>query len=273
VSETLRTAFVWLIAALGVYGAIVGLAAVFQRSLQYFPFGTPGQPAALGVPEMREIRVRTADGLDLFGWHAPPRAAGAPTVVVFHGNAGNLGMLWFIGRRLIDEGVGVLLAGYRGFEGNPGRPSEQGLYLDGRAALDWLNARGVADGDVVLYGLSLGSGVASQIATERRVAAVIFEAPFTAMADVGAFHYPFLPVRWMLLDRFETRARVAGVEAPLLVVHGDRDEVIPFAQGAAVFAAAREPKRFVRIAGGRHNDLWERGAGEAIARFAAARGR
>ena len=264
----------WVVAlAAGLYLALVATLFVMQRSFIYLPWGVPGAPAESGVPEMREIRVRTADGLDILGWHAAPRRADAPTLVLFHGNAGHLGLWAGQTRAMLDAGLGVLIAGYRGYSGNPGSPSEQGLYHDARAALDWLGARGVAGRDIVLWGISLGSGVASQMASERRVAAVVLETPYTSVADIAASLFPFVPVRWLLLDHFDTAARIGAVQAPLLIVHGDQDDVIPFAHGEAVFAAAREPKRFLHVPGGDHGDLWLRGIGRSVIEFALRRGR
>lgn len=258
--------------ALCFYAAICIALFVFQRALIYHPLEIPGTPAEGGVPEMRAVQARSADGLALGGWFAPPRAPEAPVVVLFQGNAGNLSWRSFKARAFLDAGLGVMLAGYRGYGGNPGAPNEDGLIADGRAALDFLASQGIAAADVVLYGESLGSGVAVRLASERRVAAVILEAPFTALPDVAAFHYPVIPVRLLARDRFDSLSRIAAIAAPLLIVHGDRDEIVPVALGQRLFAAAAEPKRAQWIAGGNHNDLWERIRATVIA-FAAARGR
>ncbi len=252
----------------------VGLAAalfVVQRQMLYIPFGAIEEPRVAGVPEMAAVRPRTSDGLDIVGWHAPPREAGAPTVVLFHGNGGHLGMRAWMARALLDAGMGVMLAGYRGYEGNAGSPSEDGLYADARAALDWLAERGVAGGDLVLYGESLGTGVAVKMASERPVAAMILQSPYTSIADVAATMFWFLPVHWLVRDRFDSLSRIAALRVPLLVVHGERDDLIPVALGRALFAAAREPKRALWIPEGGHNDLWDR-VRDTVMTFAARRG-
>ena len=271
--ETLKFGLRAAAIAGGLYLLLIAALFFLQRSFLYHPFGLPGAPAESGVPEMQEIRVRTADGLDILGWHAPARDAGAPTVAIFHGNGGHLALWAPRARDMLDAGLGVLMAGYRGYGGNPGRPTEQGLYADARAALDWLNSRGVADSDIVLAGFSLGTGVASQMANERRVAAMILETPYTAVVDLAAQIFPFVPVRWLLLDRYDNASRVARAQAPVLIVHGDADQVIPFEHGRAVYAAARDPKRFLHIPGGDHVGLWRRGAGPAMIEFALRRGR
>lgn len=249
------------------YVAVIVLLFLVQRSLLYLPGGLPGEPAAAGVPEMRVVTLRTGDGLDLLAWHAPPSGPSQPTLALFHGNGGHIGLLAGKARVFIDAGYGLLLPEYRGYGGNPGRPTEEGLYADARAALDWLAGRGVAGDDLVLYGESLGSGVAVQMATERRAAALVLEAPYTSIPDVGATRYPWAPVRFLTLDRFDSLAKIKTVEAPLLVVHGGDDQVVPFRLGQRLFDAAREPKQAHFLPLGGHGDLYTRGAGEAILAF------
>ena len=256
-----------LITAL-VYGVVVGLTYIVQRHLQYFPDRRMYSPRDGGVPEMSVVRFKAADGVRLISWfHA---AAGAPTVVYFHGNGGNIAGRGGAARSLIDAGYGVLLAGYRGYGGSDGRPTEEGLYADGRAAIAWLRDRGVPTRRIVLCGESLGTGVAVKMAVEHEVGAVILEAPFTSAVDVGARAYPLLPVRWLMKDRYESLSRIAAVDAPLLIVHGEDDRTIPVAQGRRLLAAAREPKQGVFIAGADHNDLRAHGADAAILSFLAA---
>jgi fermentation-respiration switch protein FrsA (DUF1100 family) len=149
--------------------------------------------------------------------------------------------------------------GYRGYAGSDGRPSEDGLYTDARAALTWLNANGVADSSIVLYGESLGTGVATMMATERKVASVVLESPYTSLTDVAAYQFPYLPVRWLMWDRFDTLSRVGEIKVPLLVMHGDQDVVIPQDFGRQVFAAANVPKESFWAQGRGHNDIFDNG--------------
>lgn len=248
------------------YASVVGTMAFFQRDLLFRPFGLPGAPAAAAVPEMAPATVRTADGLDLTGWYAPT-PAGRPTVVLYHGNAGHLAMRAFKARRFLDAGFGVWLAGYRGYAGNAGRPTEAGLYADGRAVLDHLAGLGVAGGGLILYGESLGTGVAVQMATERPVAAVVLEAPYTTIPDVAAGRYPFLPVRLLARDRFDSLSKVGRLTTPLLVVHGERDAVVPVRLGRRLFEAASGPKQGVFLPQPGHNDLYDWGAAEHVLAF------
>ena len=242
----------------GVVLAILLIAAiwVFQRRLIYFPFGHVPAPSLVGLTAAEPVVFPTTDGLRLHGWLAPPREprAGA-TVLVFNGNAGHRGFRATLAAALSERGYGVLLFDYRGYGGNPGTPTEEGLATDARAARAFLLARPESAATrLVYFGESLGSGVAARLAAEHRPAALVLRSPFTSMADVGAWHYPLLPVRWLLSDRFDTASRIAGLGCPLLVVAGDQDTIIPIAQSRRVFDAAAEPKRFVTIAGADHND-------------------
>ena len=253
-------------AAIG-YLLLVGAVYVFQRSLIYYPAGGRPEPAAYGVADMAAVSLRTGDGLDLLAWWKPPADGAAPVLAFFHGNAGHIGYRGAKLRPYLDRGWGVLLPAWRGYSGNPGSPSEDGLYADGRAALAFLAARGI-DGDrVVLYGESLGAAIAIQMATETKVAAVVLEAPFSSVADIGARMFPYLPVRLLARDRFENAAKIAAVGAPVLVLHGEADKTVPVAHGRRVFAAAAEPKsaRFVAAAG--HNDLHSFGVADTVMEF------
>lgn len=258
-----RLVLTFLLLAAAGYLLLVGLLFAFQRSLLYPANQYRPQPAQLGLPQMHEVVLRTRDGLDLVGWYAPPRGDRV-TVVSFHGNGDFIGANAEFARQLIDRGNGVLLTSYRGYSGNPGQPNEQGLYEDGRAALDFVERAGAR---AVLQGFSLGSGVAVQIATERKVAGLILEAPFTSAVDVGAAAYPFVPVRLLMCDRFETIAKIASVTVPILVTHGTRDEVVPAEQFERLYAAIRSPKTRAVFDGATHVDLARHGSGRAALRF------
>ena len=235
--------------ALVVWLGLVGCMYAAQRSLMYFPGGElPAAPAPFA-----EVRLRTADGLDLVAWEAP--AAGRPTIVYFHGNGGNIAGRLHKVRPFLEAGSGVLLVSWRGYGGNPGSPSEAGLLADGRAALDRVGARAV-----VLLGESLGGGVAVRLAAERAPAAVILEAPFASAVAVGAERYWWLPVSLLMKDRFESIRWIGAVRAPLLIVHGERDRVVPAEHGRRLLAAANEPKQGAFLPGAGHNDLFEHGA-------------
>ena len=228
----------------------VGLAWAFQRSLIYFPSRQlePPPPGAL------EVTFTTADGLELGGWFFPAEDADGRAVLVFNGNAGNRSHRVPLAEALQDRGWSVLLFDYRGFGGNPGSPSEQGLGNDAEAAVSWLAEREGVDADRIAYfGESLGAGVAAGLAVERPAAALVFRSPFTSLADVGRVHYPFLPVGALLWDRFPLVDYLRSYDGPVLVIWSDADTIVPPDQSSAVAEAAPR-SRHVVIPGAGHND-------------------
>lgn len=255
------------------YAAFVGLLYLFQRRLIYRPErpdGTLphlGDLAAFGV---REIALATEDGLRLMSWYRPP-AGRAPVILYCHGNGGHIGFRAERLLRFAEEGYGVLMLEYRGYGGNPGRPSEAGLYADGAAALAFLGREGIGPERTVLYGESLGGAVAVRLALRCRPAALVLECPFTSLVDIARLRFPFLPVRPLLRDRFEVRSAIGGVKAPVLVLHGECDGIVPVACGRAVLAAAPEPKEGWFAPEGRHMNLAEFGGLEAVSDFLARR--
>jgi uncharacterized protein len=224
-----------------------------QRALIYLPAGAP-PPVAEVLPEAIEITVRTEDGLDLAAWHIPA-PADAATVLVLPGNAGNRHARAPLATALRDRGLGVLLLDYRGYGGNPGRPSEDGLARDARAARRHLvDEVGVDPDDLVYFGESVGAAVAAALSVEHPPAGLVLRSPFTSLADVAAVHYPFLPVDRLLRDRFEVADHVARIEVPTVVVLGTADGIVPASQSRAVAEAAAGPVELLEVRGADHND-------------------
>jgi hypothetical protein len=155
--------------------------------------------------------------------------------------------------------MGVLLLGYRGYAGSEGSPSEAGLYTDARTALDWLNTQGTPDDRIVLYGESLGSGIATKMATERKIALMILESPYTSTVDVAMARFPIVPVGWLMLDRYESLSRIGSIRVPVLIMHGDADVVIDPSLGRKLFAAANEPKESFWPHDAGHNNIFDLG--------------
>ena len=251
-----------LIAAL--YAGVAVFLYTMQRTMMYPAFGGRTAPAQSGLTGVEEVTLPTPDGETLVAWWKPP-SPGAAAILFLHGNAGNLAMRADRIQLLTADGTGLLLPAYRGYSGSTGSPTEEGLATDARAAWDWLAAR-VDPSRIVLLGESLGSGVAVRLAQERPVAGVVLDAPYTSTADVARGLYWWLPVGLLMKDQYPSIERIAGVRAPILVLHGDKDGVIPFALGERLFAAAREPKRFMRIEGGDHTGNIERPEGMAEVR-------
>ena len=260
----LRTVL-YVIAAYALFTAAIYLA---QRRMMYFPATYLPSPQDAGLKSAETLELVTADGLKLTSWYIPATRSGSlTTIVYFHGNAGNIAGRAFRIRSYLDAGYGVLLVEYRGYGGNPGNPTESGLYEDGRAAVETLVKSGVQTDQMVLFGESLGSGVAVQLATEYNAGALVLEAPYTSTVDVAAGVYWFLPVRYLMKDRFESIDKITDINAPLLVLHGEHDRTIPVAHGRRILATARDPRRGVFYPHGGHNDLPGHGSDAEVIRF------
>ena len=246
--------------------ALIGLAAYFgQRRLMYFPDRARTLPVQAGLVGVEERVLNTPDGARIIAWYGKARP-GAPTILYFHGNAGSLAARAPRIERFMAQGWGVYMMTYRGYGGGTGSPTETANVADARLAYGALLLEGVEPASIILYGESLGSCIAVRIATERPVGGVVLDAPYTSIVDVAALAYPFLPVRLLLADRYETTKYIAQMRAPLLILHGERDAVIPVAMGRELFRLANEPKRLATFAAGGHSDLYldDNGALEAM---------
>lgn len=251
----------------GGYALLLGGLAVFQRDVIYHPAQSCPEPAKCGVPEMTPVPVRGQDGVMVTGWYAPPSTPGKLTVILFHGNGGCIADRAPKARILMDKGYGVLLAGYRGYGGNAGQPSERGLYMDARAAIGWLTNREVPEELIVLYGESLGTGVAVQMGTEHRhLAGLILESPYTCLPDLTP-SYLFPGLSALMVDRFDTISKIASVHVPILVVHGEQDGIVPVSFGKTVFQRAWYNKKSAFIPGAGHTDVWDKGGAKAVLDF------
>jgi fermentation-respiration switch protein FrsA (DUF1100 family) len=251
-----------LVAGVG-YVAILGLAFAFQDQLLFQPSSRlVATPDRAGM-EYETVRLDTEDCETLHGWWIPsadvsretsPDASTTPTLLFFHGNAGNISGRLESVRQFLELGLNVLIVDYRGYGQSTGSPSEQGLYRDAEAMWQHLtDARGIDPSRIVLFGRSMGGGPATWLAARMSPGAVILESVFTNLPDVGAHHYPFLPVRTLATNQFDNASRVADIDAPLLVIHSRGDRIVPFELGRSVYEAATEPKQFLEIEGG-HND-------------------
>lgn len=250
------------------YVVLVAALYALQRHIIFRPSEGPPLLERVGQPGLAEIRLRTTDGLELMAWHLPGRE-GAPVVLYLHGNGGHVGHRAERVRRLGALGWGALFVGYRGYGGNPGRPDEAGLRLDAAAGLAALTARGVAERDIVVWGESLGSGLATALAARHRFAAVVLETPYTSLADIARRQYPFVPVDLLLRYRFDSLVHAAAIESPAIVLVGERDRTVPPDMGRTIHAALRGPAELWSAAQGGHNDLMNFGAMEAVAAFVA----
>ncbi len=257
----------WLVGVpLIAYLAVLAYLLLGQRHLLYVPDRSRpplGGFAQLGV---REIGLATADGLSLLSWYLPARET-RPVIAYFHGNGGSIAYRADRLVRFAREGYGVLMLEYRGYGGNPGSPSEAGFYDDAQAAVDFLRHQGIVGRRLVLYGESLGSAVAVHIAARQEVGGLILEAPFTSVAALAQYHFPFAPAALLTWDKYDSLSQIGYVKAPILVLYGGRDGLVPGRFSAALYAAAPEPKEkwFAPDAG--HEDLVRFGALDAVVAF------
>ena len=257
----------WGLIALIAFGGLVAVMYLLQRKLLYFPETARTPPAAVGLPAAEEITLDTADGERVIAWHVPPRANNA-VVLYFHGNAGSLRLRNERFQKITADGTGLVALSYRGYGGSSGTPTEDGLLADADATYAFAIARYQPE-RIVLWGESLGTAVATALAAKSKVGRVILESPFTSAADIGASVYWYVPVRLLMKDQFHSDERIRQVTAPVLILHGTDDHVVPIAFGARLFALANEPKRLVRIPGGGHVNLDGFGAQDVTRRFIA----
>jgi fermentation-respiration switch protein FrsA (DUF1100 family) len=242
---------------------------IFEDRFIYFPEKYPKGPyeQASSIPNLRDCWITTDDGVKLHGWFAPAESAIA-TLVISHGNAGNISHRYLLMRSLLHRKFNVLMYDYRGYGRSDGTPNENGIYKDGLAFFDYASTLSeVKPGTVFLWGTSLGGAVATDVATKRPAAGLILESTFTSGKDVAHLLYPFLPVGPFMHSKFNTIDKIRSLHLPLLVVHGSLDEILPFGLGRRLFSAANEPKEFYEISGARHNDTFFVGGEEYFNRI------
>ncbi len=247
----------FLLAIAAGYAAIVLIVYLAQGRMLYLPnaAGPPLDvtPASAGL-SYEDVHLTTADGVTLHGWFVHGETN--EVLLFFHGNAGDISHRLFSIRQFHDLGLSVFIVDYRGYGRSGGRPTEQGLYRDAEAAWRYLTeTRGVAPGDIIVFGRSLGGSVAAWLAANQRPASLIVESSFTSVPDVAQELYWWLPARWLARFRHATREHVASVKSPVLVVHSRDDEIIPYHHAEAIFAAANEPRRLLTIRGGHNNAI------------------
>lgn len=245
------------------YGVLVFGAWRLQRHLMYFPDPVHTPPDVFGLSGVEEVSFETPDGARVLSWWAPAKR-GQRTILYFHGNAGTLATRGERVRKYQAEGYGIFMMTYRGYGGSTGAPSERANVQDAKQAYDLLGEKGIAPQNIVVYGESLGSGVATQVAAAREVAGLILDAPYTTMVDVAHEHYPYLPARWFMTDRYLTTKFIGKINAPLLIVHGEDDAVIPVKMGRALYDMANGPKELATFPGAGHADHHAFGSYEKI---------
>jgi fermentation-respiration switch protein FrsA (DUF1100 family) len=241
---------------IAVAALLIAMMWFFQRSLIYLPSRGPVPAANEVIDGAKDVTLETSDGLRLHAWFVPAQESGnGVTVLVANGNAGDRSFRAPLAHALAKEGMSVLLFDYRGYGDNPGQPSEEGLALDARAAYRFLKAKGIPDDRLLYFGESLGAAVVTELATEHPPAGIVLRSPFTDLAEVGQIHYPFLPVRALLRDRFPVIDHIRDLNLPTVVVWGTQDSIVPPDQSRAVAEAAVGQLTIVEVEGAGHNDL------------------
>jgi fermentation-respiration switch protein FrsA (DUF1100 family) len=235
-----------VIAAVVLYVAVATYMYFAQRRFIYFPEPARTPPAAVGLPDVAERIIATPDGEKVIAWYGKAKP-GQPTLLYFHGNGGALEFRSESIRHYLDRGRGIFMMSYRGYSGSTGSPSEAANVADAKLAYDELRKEGVSPADIILYGESLGTGVAIEVATQKNVAGLILDSPYTSIAELASALYPWLPVNLLLKDRYDSIGRIGDVHVPVLIVHGEADDVIPVEMARRLFVAANEPKEIVTI--------------------------
>jgi fermentation-respiration switch protein FrsA (DUF1100 family) len=252
-----RRFFGLIFASLAIYVVFLAVLVLLQRQLMYFPDPTDFKPEAYGFSGFERITYKTKDGLQLHGFYAPPLDKHKPTLIFFQGNAGDLGQRADKIKLWQEWGYGLFLPTYRGYHGNAGSPTEEGLYDDARAALRTLkDAFKIDRKDLIIYGESLGTGIAVQMAVEGDERGLVLEVPYTMVPDIGSHRYPFVPIFWLAWDRFESINKIRGIKSPLLVLKAGHDTVIPSILAQRLFDKAAEPKKLVTHPTADHMDIY-----------------
>jgi uncharacterized protein len=213
----------------------------YQRSLLYHPNENNYSGDNLTV-KVEKVKVQTSDNLKLNGWFHKKNLSDYKTIIYFHGNAGTLDNRIHKLNHFKDIDVNFLIIAWRGFSGNEGKPTEDGLYIDGKSAVNWVLEQGIKEENIVLYGESLGTGITLEIAQNKNFAGVILETPFTSMVDAAKNFYPYIPVNLLLKDRYENEKKVRSINIPIMIMHGEKDTIVPFSMGKKIFEIANEPK-------------------------------
>lgn len=255
-----------VLALVGIFALFCIVARLLHRYFVYVPDPTRVTPKEAGLTGVEEIVFKATDGTRVIAWYRPAQP-GKPTLLYFGGNSGNAAYRSGKIKAICADGYGVFMPNYRGYGGSGGKPTEKRVRADAVSAYDYLRGLGVAPHEIIAYGESLGTAVATCLTLQREVKALVLEAPFTSVVDVGLLMWPMLPLRQIMVDQFRTIDCIPQVDVPLFIIHGGRDNVIPLDQARHVYHAANEPKALVVVPRAGHNDLYEQGAWTKVRDF------
>ena len=240
-----------------IYISLLALIFIFQRSLMYFPVKEKISKSFYKNTKLKIIDISTSDGLILKSLYKKSETNINKTILVFHGNAGHIGHRVSKFKPFMDKGYGLLLLEYRGYGENKGKPTKLGLYRDGEAAINYLINQKIKSKNIIVYGESLGTAIATKLSTNYSFNMTILEAPFTSVADVAQKRYWIFPAKYLVLDNFDNLGIIEKIKSPLLLLHGYKDYVINIAFGKKVFEAALKPKKALFVQNAGHNNLFE----------------
>ncbi len=224
-----------------VYFFILVFLYFYQRNLLYHPNENNYSGDQISV-DIKKVKILTSDKIELLGWYHEKNIKNLKTLLFFHGNAGSLENRIHKLNHFKEMDINFLIIAWRGFSGNKGKPSEKGLYDDGQSAIKWLKNNGLDEKNLILYGESLGTGVATHLAQNKNFAGIILETPFTSMIDAAKTFYPYIPVKLLLKDKFENQKKIKNINLPILIMHGEVDQIVPFSMGKKIYEIANEPK-------------------------------
>ena len=231
----------FIIGILSIYVLVLFLLFIFQRNLMYHPKENNYSGDILEA-EIQKVKIKTSDNINLLGWFHKKNLKQFKTIIYFHGNAGKLENRIHKLNHFKNMNVNFLIISWRGFSGNDGKPSEDGLYDDGNSAIEWLKNIGLAEEDIIIYGESLGTGIAVEIAQNKNFAGLILETPFTSMTEAAKNFYPYIPVNLLLKDKYKNNQKIKNINIPVLIMHGKADQIVPFWMGKKIFELANQPK-------------------------------
>jgi len=232
-----------LLFLISIYFIILISTYIFQRNLLYHPTENNYSGDKI-IVSVEKLRIKTKDGIELLSWYHNKDINKYKTIIFLHGNAGTLENRIHKINHFKNMKVNFLLVAWRGFSGNKGQPTEEGLYEDARSAVNWLKSKGAKENNIIVYGESLGTGVATEIAQNKKFAGIILESPFTSMIDAGKDKYPYLPVRLLLKDKYESNKKIKNINIPILIMHGKVDNIVPFFMGKKMYELANQPKYY-----------------------------
>ena len=229
------------IGILVIYASVLIVLFIFQRNLMYHPNENNYFGDKLEV-EIEKVKIITSDNINLLGWFHNKDLKKFKTILYFHGNAGKLDNRIYKLNYFKNMDVNFLIIAWRGFSGNKGKPSEEGLYEDGKSAIEWLKNLGLTEKDIIIYGESLGTGIATEIAQNNKFAGLILETPFTSMIEAEKNFYPYIPVGLLLKDKYKNDKKIKNINIPILIMHGEADQIVPFWMGKTIYEIANQPK-------------------------------